>query len=1209
MSLLSSYIPIYILRSSIIAVLSIVLLVGVPLVLRAESIQIQSDDPEQVADTAQYVPSEDSENQQVALPDDQGSDTQTYTGKLSLTLATASDTGLYNNDRIIKNNADFSFSFSTSSSFPASVVDDAVFLYKSFPNDLASFSKKHPSRSCADSTVPTGSVNINNYLDAGTTWWYGIGTTTDISNAASTYTLQEAAAFTYHEGVHCFIMVYVGGGSVNSVYTSHSDPFEITIDTVRPTVTVVEPTAGKVYAYTSETTPETAKTKNNVTAANCTDSTSTASGWDDYAPNGTALSFSGNGRCFIFTDVAGNTKAAHSSAKVSGAVITDYDTNDNNLIDIDGTNAEALAKLDAMRYDLDGNGIPDSSTNIAAYRIAFPSTVPRGLISGCPSTCTGYELRRDLDFDTDGDGRTWTGSAGNPTGDTGDTYNNNGAGWVPIGVDSDGSRFTATFDGNGFVIDNLFINRSSTIVQALFAATQTGARITAVGLRNVNVTGANGSAALVGASQTGTVINTSFSTGTIAGAWATGGLVGYNGGTVEASYSSATVSGTTAVGGLVGNSQGSGASIKNSYAYGAVTQSGATNLGGLVGHSHASATITNSYWNNEVTAGAGTGTTGATGKTTTQLKSPTGYTGIYAMWDDSNIDGVTGADAPWDFSTDNQYPLLTFGGHQLERQVPFVTSLVPTPGDTQVTLTWMAGNTEDDTSWQFTYKTQAAADWESWAAVPSSTGSTRSHTVASLTNDTTYLFKVRPVGGLESEETAATPNTGIPATDFDSNDNNLIEITTLKQLNAMRYDLDGDGIPSGTTADKVEYYNAFKTSLVGFFCDACAGYELMNDLDFDDNSPDDRTDDTYNNNGSGWQPIGSSADSAFATTFDGNGFVIRNLRINRGSTSYAGLFGYVGSTAVLANIALKDVSVTAGISVGSLAGYSAGTIRTSYATGSVNGTRFVGGLVGGSNGVISTSYSTATVTGSDIIAAGGLVGGSSGATSAVKNSFATGEVTGTSPSIGGLIGNLIGNLDGTTVTTSYWDTQTTGQANSAGGTGKTTSELQSPISYTGIYSTWDDEDIDGDTVSDSPWDFGNDDQYPVLVFGGHQARTQRSFTLDLDASGTFVSRQDLLGTYLYLAEGISITQLRTYTHNQEQSVATEMAELIDESITGATPPLDFDGNGTASARLDILGAYLYTAEGISHSQLRTYTHNQEQSTANTMAGTIDALIE
>ena len=118
------------------------------------------------------------------------------------------------------------------------------------------------------------------------------------------------------------------------------------------------------------------------------------------------------------------------------------------------------------------------------------------------------------------------------------------------------------------------------------------------------------------------------------------------------------------------------------------------------------------------------------------------------------------------------------------------------------------------------------------------------------------------------------------------------------------------------------------------------------------------------------------------------------------------------------------------------------------------------------------------------------------------------------------------------------------------------------------------------------------------------------FTLDLDKSGTFVARQDLLGTYQYLAEGISRTDLMTYTHNRDQDTANKMAELIDESITGATPPLDFDGSGTVVARQDILGAYFYTAEGISRTHLRVvYTYNRDQNTANTMTDTIDALIE
>ena len=237
--------------------------------------------------------------------------------------------------------------------------------------------------------------------------------------------------------------------------------------------------------------------------------------------------------------------------------------------------------------------------------------------------------------------------------------------------------------------------------------------------------------------------------------------------------------------------------------------------------------------------------------------------------------------------------------------------------------------------------------------------------------------------------------------------------------------------------------------------------------------------------------------------------------------------------------------------------------------------------------------------------AGGLVGGAANSSSVITNSYSTGAVTGSGTRING----LQGNLNGSTVTNSYWDTVTSGKANSGdsgGGVGKTTSELQSPIDYTGIYSTWDDDDIDGDGETDSPWNFGTTSEYPTLP---------TLFTLDLDKSGTFVPRQDLLGTYQYLAEGISRTDLMTYTHNRDQDTANKMAELIDESITGAAPPLDLDGNGTVSARLDILGAYLYTAERISITHLRLYTHNRDQNTvnnqntANTMAGTIDALIE
>ena len=62
----------------------------------------------------------------------------------------------------------------------------------------------------------------------------------------------------------------------------------------------------------------------------------------------------------------------------------------------------------------------------------------------------------DLDFDTDGDGRTHTAGVG----DSGDDYYNAGAGWAPIGGHGETTHqaFTAVFDGNDNDIENLYLN-------------------------------------------------------------------------------------------------------------------------------------------------------------------------------------------------------------------------------------------------------------------------------------------------------------------------------------------------------------------------------------------------------------------------------------------------------------------------------------------------------------------------------------------------------------------------------------------------------------------------------------------------------------------------------------------------------------------------------------------------------------------------------
>ena len=133
-------------------------------------------------------------------------------------------------------------------------------------------------------------------------------------------------------------------------------------------------------------------------------------------------------------------------------------------------------------------------------------------------------------------------------------------------------------------------------------------------------------------------------------------------------------------------------------------------------------------------------------------------------------------------------------------------------------------------------------------------------------------------------------------------------------------------------------------------------------------------------------------------------------------------------------------------------------------------------------------------------AAGGLVGGNRGT---IRASYATGSVSGPGP-VGGLIGLRLPDRaagDGITITASYWDTQTSGQTagvgegDSTGVQGRTTAQLQAPIGYTGIYSTWnaDLDNADGDnntaTGTDDFWDFGTSSQYPALE-------------ADLDGNGT-----------------------------------------------------------------------------------------------------------
>jgi hypothetical protein len=171
--------------------------------------------------------------------------------------------------------------------------------------------------------------------------------------------------------------------------------------------------------------------------------------------------------------------------------------------------------------------------------------------------------------------------------------------------------------------------------------------------------------------------------------------------------------------------------------------------------------------------------------------------------------------------------------------------------------------------------------------------------------------------------------------------------------------------------------------------DASGNHTLMNDLDSTTAGYDELASPTANE-GAGWQPIGGVGYYRFTGSFDGQGYEIRDLFINRPNEGEVGLFCWVDEGGRIENIGLVNAIVTGQHWVGGLVGVNIeGTVYNSYSTGKVTGDDNVGGLVGSNSGTVSNSYSTGNVTGRDWV--GGLVGYNGGP---AHNSYSTGSVSG-----------------------------------------------------------------------------------------------------------------------------------------------------------------------------------------------------------------------
>ncbi|NLQ19164.1 filamentous hemagglutinin N-terminal domain-containing protein, partial [Marinomonas sp. M1K-6] len=722
--------------------------------------------------------------------------------------------------------------------------------------------------------------------------------------------------------------------------------------------------------------------------------------------------------------------------------------------------------------------------------------------------------------------------------------------WTPIG--NLATKFTGNFDGLGHTISNLKINNTSNLT-GLFGITD-GATIKNIGVVDAYIQSYYQAGILIGYAKNTTIEN-SYTTGKITGTYESiGGLVGYftsEGGNnhIENSYSSADVTGTDNVGGLVGQlSSAETASISNAYATGNVT--GTDNVGGLVGqlsanamNGGATASISNAYATGNVTGADRVG--GLVGELS-----------AYSMEGDATA-SISISNA---YATGNIIGANNVGG--LVGQLfavdatasisnAYATGNVTGTGSLGGLVANIEGGTIENSWYDKDTNTATMADSTNY-------GKTKAEILAAFAGKDGWS-----TGGgatVAGYEVAELPYLTKVTADADKS------VTTLF-AGGMGVDGDAYTITNWNQLQNINYGWDTKNKT----------YALSNNLESSTAG--------YVGTGEGWNPIG-----AFSGNFDGLGHSISDLYINRaanmqglfgqtedanivnvnlinvnitgnhevgalvgtamqthienvtssgkvvGEEEVGGLVGYMDESAVTVLKSHSSAEVTGANNIGGLVGkLSHSTIRESYATGKITGTGSnIGGIVGYNNySLIEDSYATNAVSGGTNV--GGLVGYNKNYS--IKNSYASGSVTGTS-NVGGLVGSNNGTITNSFYATTDAEGNPINTTNDSGmGTGKTMAELQTASTFAG----WDLSTTGG---SDKVWRIYEDHSAPLLrhfmkvatVASGENATATKTYdaTTEVDNSLLNLTWSVTEGSYdssLIQGEGFSLDSKNAGTRN------------------------------------------------------------------------------
>lgn len=601
------------------------------------------------------------------------------------------------------------------------------------------------------------------------------------------------------------------------------------------------------------------------------------------------------------------------------------------------------------------------------------------------------------------------------------TWNWNGSvyeGFTPV-EGAYGTTFTGSLNGLGHRVTGLTINRPSTDYVGLFSHVDASGMVHNLGVEGGSVRGRDFVGALAGTNDG--FLGNSYAAVTVTGganSFGVGGLVGENYASIRDSYARGNVSGgngSFGVGGLVGINY---ASVSSSYATGNVTGgSGSERVGGLVGDNSGFGSINNSI-SNSYAAGTVSGGSNVGGLVGYSEGNIVGSHASGNVTGDSVVGGLTGysegsiADS---FAAGNVAGSSFVGGLAGSNWGSVTNShydvdTVLINGSHYLTVGGLYGAQYQD--WFIHDKTLNIAGY---LGAPDADGYYTVGTVQNMkdllafADSSAYKFRLTADIDLVSATGLYIPILG--AAEFDGAGHTISNLNLHQQTNALG--LFGSVSPGSTLTNL-----GITGSVTGM--EAVGGLAGMN-------------------KGS----ISNSHAAVTVTDYSGGSFVGGLVGTNSGSITRSFANG---------NVTVGDNAYA----IGGLIGSNTGTVASNYATGSVtsgSGVSSLGGLVGWSNGSVTNSYAVGSVasggTSSDI---GGLLGHNNAGT--VADSYGTGPVTAGTGStyLGGLIGYSVMGA----VTGSYWNTQTSGQGASAGGTGLTTAQMQDRTNFAGwdFVDTW-----------------------------------------------------------------------------------------------------------------------------------------------------------